>query len=807
LQPGEKLYGLGEQFGQFDYVAVGFDPNLDRRTGYEFRLSAAGVQGDSYLYNDDQDDRAWNAVWESAVTRDSLGWTAEFRIPLSQIRYERSDTARAWGFNVRRRRLASNEETHFALVSRLQQGVVSQFGRLEGIRIPAASRRVEMLPYVLSQGHVGPAEEGDPFFDGSSGSVRMGTDFKVGIGGNFTLDGTVNPDFGQVEADPAVINLSAFETFFDERRPFFVEDARIFDFTLSGRQNRLFYSRRIGREPQGEAPADADFTDIPTNTTILGAAKVSGRTEGGLSVGALGALTQEERGEAFFTDSQDRREFLVEPRTGYGVLRLQQDFNEGASSIGGIVTGMHRNLPGDGSFDYLTSEAYSGGIDFEFQWDDREWNLNGFVSGSHVRGDSTAMIRIQRSSGHYFQRPDAPYVSLDSTATSMSGAEWRVQLDRQRGNWTGGVWAAQVTPGFEINDLGFSQNLQRLDGGARVGYRDIEPGEYLRSWNVNAFMFHNFSHDILKENIGSWSDWGEAHMAGTFRTETRLEFPNYWQLNLGLGYGPESVSRTATRGGPKMIESAGVEMSARLETDSRKRVSFRPDISYRDGDLGENSRLQTGMTMEVRPSSSVEIRVEPQVSWTTDEAQYVATTDAVPYEPTFGRRYLFGKLDRRELSMETRVNWSFSPTLTLEVFAQPLISSGDYVEYRQLTEPGTYDFLHFDEGRVSESGGVVSCVGGATCEGPDHERYVDFDGDGRSDYSFRDRDFNIRSLIGNAVLRWEFRPGSRLFFVWQRQQRTRADVGDFDLGRDASSLFGARSDDVFIIKMDYWLDF
>ncbi|MDX1568700.1 MAG: DUF5916 domain-containing protein, partial [Longimicrobiales bacterium] len=278
-----------DQFGQFDYVAVGFDPNLDRRTGYEFRLSAAGVQGDSYFYNDDQNDRAWDAVWESGVTRDSLGWTAEFRIPLSQIRYEPSDTARAWGFNVRRRRLASNEETHFALVSRLQQGVVSQFGRLDGVRIPEASRRLEMLPYVLSQGHVGPAEEGDPFFDGTSGTVRLGTDFKVGIGGNFTLDGTINPDFGQVEADPAVINLSAFETFFDERRPFFVEDARIFDFTLSGRQNRLFYSRRIGREPQGDVPADADFTDVPTNTTILGAAKVSGRTEGGLSVGALAA--------------------------------------------------------------------------------------------------------------------------------------------------------------------------------------------------------------------------------------------------------------------------------------------------------------------------------------------------------------------------------------------------------------------------------------------------------------------------------------------------------------------------------------
>ena len=791
--------------GQFDFIEVGFDPNLDQRTGYSFQVSAAGVQSDSYLYEDRRRDDAWDAVWESAVARDSLGWTAELRIPLSQIRYEPADSAQTWGVNFRRERLASNEETHYSLVSRLQEGVVSQFGRLHDVRIPEAARRLEFLPYAVGRAHTGPAEEGDPFFDGNEADARIGTDFKMGIGGNFTLDATVNPDFGQVEADPAVINLTAFETFFEERRPFFVEDARIFDFNLSGGRNSLFYSRRLGRTPHGRAPRDAEFSEIPDNTTILGAAKLSGRTEGGLSVGALAAATGREHGRAYFPDTGQTREFLVEPPAQYGVFRLQQDFNDGASQIGGIVTGMRRSLPADGSFDHLTSEAFNGGVDFELQWNDREWALFGFMAGSHVRGDTTALIELQESSTHYFQRPDAPYVEMDSTATSMSGAEWRLQFERRRGDWTGAVWAAEVTPGFEINDLGFSQVQERLDGGASIGYRDITPGEHLRSWNVRAFTFQNWSHDVLKAGVGTFQNWQDAHLRGTIQTRGEVEFLNYWQVDANFGYGPQSMSRTATRGGPVMVEPANFNFGMGLRSDRRDPFNFRPNVRYRWDILGSGREFRAGINMEIRPTNGLEIRLDPTVTVQTDPAQYVATTDVLPYAPTFDRRYLFGKLERREFSMETRVDWAFSPTLTLQVFAQPFLSAGDYVQYRQLAEPGTFRFDEFEEGQVVESGGEVRCVGGRTCEDGQDVRYIDFDGDGTTDYTFDDEDFNFRSLIGNAVLRWEFRPGSRIFLVWQRQQRSRVALGDFSFDRDASALFDAPADDVFILKVDYWI--
>jgi hypothetical protein len=359
--------------GRSDYFEVMIDPNLDQLTAYRFRVTAGGVQTDRYLYEDDREDSAWDAVYESPVTVDENGWTAEFRIPLSQIRYETADTAQTWGIQFGRRRATDNELTRFSFVSKLRPGRVSQFGRVTGLVLESTPRRFEALPYIVTQSHRGVAEAGDPFFDGSDTDARVGLDMSYGLGTAFTLDATINPDFGQVEADPAVVNLTAFETFFREQRPFFVEDARVFDYSLSGGQNSLFYSRRIGRSPHGGDSGGADFEDVPSATSIRGAAKLTGRTNGGLSLGALVAVTEEEQGSAYFAAPDEFRPFSVEPRTTYGVVRAQQDFREGQSRVGGIATVASRSLPESGVFDYLPSGAYSAGVDFEHSWGNREW--------------------------------------------------------------------------------------------------------------------------------------------------------------------------------------------------------------------------------------------------------------------------------------------------------------------------------------------------------------------------------------------------------------------------------------------------
>ena len=786
LSIATQLTRRDEFFGPFDVFSVGLDPNLDGLTGYAFSVSAANVQSDQYLYEDDRRDNAWDAVWSSAVAIDELGWTAELRIPLSQIRYEASEELQTWGVTFSRMRTSSNERTSLPLVSRLRSGTVSQMGRMENILVARSARRLEALPYVVSSLHRGPSEPGDPFFDGSDASGRVGLDLSYGLGASFTLDATINPDFGQVEADPAVINLSAFETFFQERRPFFVEDARVFDFSLSGGRNQLFYSRRVGRAPHGRSPSDAAFSHIPENATIQGAAKLSGRTAGGISVGALFAMTGNERGEALYEDGS-RGDFLVEPRSQYGTVSVSRDFRGGASQIGVLGTGMRRELPGDSSFDWLPSSAFSGGVRFNHQWNDRDWAVFGYFSGSQVRGSEEAITRIQRSSIHYYQRPDATRLSPDPTATSISGRDWRLTIAKQNGeHWTGSVWAAEVSKGFEVNDIGFSTRSEVIDGGAAINYREIRPGRFLRSYNFGLRTFHNWSHEALDDmwSIGSWHD---ARTNGSYNASANVELLNYWRLNTQFQYRPQQMSRRQTRGGPMMVRPAGNSVNFNINSDGRKAVAFGMGLNVSDDWRGEGGAKRFFSWINIRPSDNVSIQLGPNYSTSRSGDQYVTATSTLPYDPTYGTRYIFADLEQREWAMETRLDWTFSPTLTLQLFAQPLIASGDYVLYKQLGAAETYDFIDLDPTFV------------------DGSQEVDFDADGSVDYSFTDRDFNVRSLIGNAVLRWEYRPGSTLFLVWQRSQAGRAAVGDFDFGRDLGALFDAPADNRFIVKVNYWL--
>jgi len=795
-----------DQQGSFDQFSIHLDPNLDGLTGYNFRVSAAGVQGDLYFYADDKMDGAWNAVWSSAVNVDDRGWTAEMRIPLSQIRYEASDDPQTWGINFHRLRIASNERSYYSLISRTRKGIVSQMGRVDNVQVSRPARRLEVLPYAVSSLERGPAADGDPFFDGSATGRRMGVDLSYGLGAAFTLDATINPDFGQVEADPAVINLSAFEVFFPEQRPFFVEDARNFDFGLSGGRNSLFYSRRIGRAPQGRAPGEVQFSDVPQNATILGAAKLAGRTSSGVSLGAMAAVTGNEFGQGLY-DTGGTDEFLVEPRTTFGVFSVGQDFNEGTTQIRGLGSYMTRDLPADGSFDWLTSNAFNAGMRFEHQWSDRDWALWGFFAGSHVRGSEEAMVRVQRSSTHFLQRPDATRFSVDEEATSLGGRDWRLQLEKRNGqHWTGSIWAAEVSDLFEVNDIGFSTNAERLDGGFRVGYREIQPGKYFQNYNFTLSSFHNWSHEALDD---TWSvdSWQKARTNGNYSLRVNAKLVNWWDVRGNIRYEPQKMSRRDTRGGPMMVGPAKFSWNAHVNTDWRQPLSVGLDYDHSADRIGRGGRRQIRANFNVRPSDNLSISFNPSYEVSKSGNQYVTATSTLRYEPTFGPRYIFSDLDRNTVSMETRLNWTFSPTLTLELFMQPLLSSGDYVAYKQLTASQTFDFTSFVPGLTDEQPGGILCSS-SICETTNESgvtyQNVDFDGDGQADYSFRDRDFNVRSLVGNAVLRWEYRPGSTIFFVWQRNQYASSQLGDFNFDRDFAALWGVPAENRFIVKVNYW---
>lgn len=799
-----------DQGGQYDYFTVMIDPNLDRQTGYLFRVGAAGNERDAFLFDDTNTDVDFDAVWDSDVHRDSSGWSVEIRIPLSQIQYEPSDSPQTWGVNFKRRRLASNSVSYFALVSRTVQGRVSQFGFLDGIDIEGRGRYVELEPFLAPEFLQAPSDPNNPFFDGTEFDVTsVGLDLSYGLSPGFTLDATFNPDFGQTEVDPAVVNLSVFETFFSEKRPFFIQEARIFDFPLQG-PSKLFFSRRIGRQDlQGRPPEGAEFVDTPDRNTILGASKITGRTDGGLSVGVLTAVTQEETGKAAFEGRSETVEFVAQPMTESGVVRLSQDLREGATQLGVIGTAINRELPGDGSLDFLTDEAFSFGTDFEHNWggtNERKWELSGRWAGTLVRGSEEAITQVQTNSQHFFQRPDADYLSVDSSATSMFGHQWRLRFRRQSADhWTWDVFVAEVTPDFAANDLGFNTVGERIDAVGRLRYQDVTPGDWFRQWSVRLFTFQSFRHSLVDDFLDAGA-WGRAHEKGKVSLDAEFEFVNNWELKGDIDVDPPILSDTETRGGPLMVSPAKYSFSLRMGTDPRETVFVEPsvDVTARGQDAGSSFEVDTDVTL--RPSPQWEIALEPSFSVRTDEAQFVASTEDVGYAPTFWERHLFATLKQKQVSVETRVEVAFTPDLSLQAFAQPLISANDFDEYKQLRRPETFDFIRFREGRATSIPNGVACRDGRTCV-QDGERFIDFQGDGSTDFSFRDQDFNFRSLVGQVVLRWEYMSGSTLFFVWREDRGSRAMTGDLDLGSDVRDLFQAGSEDRFIVKLQHFFDF
>ena len=786
------------------YFEFSLDPNFDRSTGYTFRVTAAGVQRDQYDYGDTRSEGSWDGIWESAVTIDDEGWIAEIRMPLSQLRFDPADGEQVWGVNFARRRIADNERTEWAFVPEGVHGNVSRWGRLEGLLLTEPRRYAEVVPYVLASGEMAPSTPGNPFFDGSDTSGRVGADIRYGLGSTFVLDVALNPDFGQVQVDPRVINLTAFETFFPERRPFFTRDDALFDFGLSGPQNNLFYSRRIGRSPQGGAPDGMDFASLPGETSILGAGKVTGRTPGGLSMGGLVAVTDRERGRGYVTETDEIFRFEVEPRTIYGTVRAEQEIREGQSRIGAILTATERDLPGNGDLDFLPRRASTGGMDFEHTWHDREWALEGFLAGTLVSGSNEAILRLQRSPNHYFQRPDQDFMPLDPEATELTGAEWRLQFARQGGrHWTGAVWAGQQTPGFEVNDLGFSTSTERLHSGMRLAYRQPQPGDIFQDYRFSFFTFHRWSNEV-REDLFSVSSWQDTHKAGRYTLGSNFTFRNWWSLGLDVGHSAEALNDVMTRGGPVMLEPAAWDVGFSLNTDRRDDVSYGVGLDYERGSRGAHT-FEADLSIDARPSDALSLSIGPSYRRSFDPAQYVTQFITADFEPTFGNRYLFGELSREQLSMDTSIDYVFSPSLSLQVFAQPLISSGRFDGFRQLAAARTFDFITFSEGESTSTTQGTNCVGGEFCrdEGRIH---LDYTGDGKVDTSFREQNFNVRSLRGTAALRWEYRPGSRIYLVWQQRRQSQELVGSFDFSRDARAIFDAPGEHVFMLKVDYWLD-
>ncbi len=769
-----------------DYVTVFLDSHHDHLTGASFQVSAAGSLGDATLYNDTDEDDTWDGVWDAKVTIDDEGWTAEMKIPFSQLRFTSGDQ-QVWGLNVERFIRRKNESDWWELVLKKESGRISRLGHLEGLDDVRPRPHLDLLPYTTARAEYIAARPGDPFNDGSRYFGSAGLDVKWGVTSSLTLDATVNPDFGQVEVDPAVVNLTAFETFYEEKRPFFTEGWNIFgNFGRSGSNsydgfNRadptLFYSRRIGRAPHGAA--SGEFVDQPNATTILGAAKVTGKTASGWSVGLVEAVTARET--ARVDNDGARSEVEVEPPTNYLIGRVKREVNNRAS-LGMMFTGVERSLAGSSLEGLLDRRAYALGADGHLFLDSRrDWVVHGLFAGSYVQGSAASMLRLQLNSARYFQRPDAPQVRLDPNRTSLSGWDGQLNLNKNSGDVTVNAALWGVSPGFEANDAGYFQTADRAGAHGVLVWRKPTPDRWTRS------------RSLVGAKFWTWNFNREIQADGYFASG-EVTLLNYWEIQGQFIAQTSSLNDRLTRGGPSVLAPAGRSVNLGIESDSRKPVGIAFNAGY-GGDTvgGFDSTLQIGL--DIRPSSSLTISTGPEVVRNHSTTQYVRTVADPLAEPTFGSRYVFGDIDQTEVSMTTRIDFIFTPKVSLQLYVQPLLSTGRFWNFKELARARTFDFLLYGRNGSTLSYDAASGVYTA-----------DPDGAGAApSFTFPDPDFNFKSLRVNAVFRWEWRLGSALYVVWTQQREDVGNPGDFAWRRDLSSLARAHSDNVFAVKWAYWL--
>lgn len=757
-------------FSNAEQFMISLDTYLDRRTAFSFSVTSAGVRSDTY-HPEDNEHRSqsqFDPVWAAAAQVDSAGWTAELRIPYSQLRFNAADE-QAWGLQIRRWTPALNETDYWVMVPTAETGFVSRFGTLRGLVGVAPPRHVEIMPYVAGDATAVTREPGDPFDQVFTN--RVGTDAKIGIGPNLTLDLTVNPDFGQVEADPAEVNLSAFETFFDERRPFFIEGNEL----LTGGGPDYYYSRRIGARPHGGA--SGDFVDGPDNTTIAGAAKLSGRLASGLSIGALASVTPRERARTFDLATSQFGEVAVEPPTGFGVVRLQQEFGRQQSTVGATLTGVRRGFGQDLDLrSLLHEEAYSGGADWRLRFRDGEYEVSGYTGFSHVRGSPAAIFATQQSSAHYFQRPDADYVTLDSTATSLSGYAVSIRADKNAGRRI--LWGAQVTarsPGFEINDLGRLRAADAVDFNADIQIRDTQPTKLFRNYRVGTVI------------RGGWN-FGGVRQSTRLSNNTRLTFHNFWNLNFGVTHEFRAQSDFLTRGGPSMGTASGWQFDGRLSNSYSAGTRWRVGGRYENDELG-GWRANAGGGITVRPIPAWQLSIDPSYTRSVDARQYITQLDG-GRPATYGRRYIFGFIERTTISGRVRVDYAFTPNLTIEGYAEPFAASGRYYALGELAAPRSRDLLTYGNdgttiARDAEGEFTVS--------------------DGGDTFTIANPDFNILSFRSNLVVRWEWLPGSTFFLVWQQNRSAFDDRGELARPGSLWEALRASGDNFFAIKATYWM--
>ena len=764
-----------------DWVKIVIDSYHDLRTAFSFGVNAAGVRVDEAVTDDSNWDNSWDPIWYVKTSIDDKGWTIETAIPFSQLRFGKQEEY-VWGLEIGRYLYRKAELSLWQFVSPTAAGFIDRIGELHGIRDIQPKKQRELVPYIATGRENYQPDAENPYADGVDYLFNMGLDGKVGITNDLTLDFTINPDFGQVEADPSEVNLTTFETKFSEKRPFFIEGKNILSLNLLNgggelSSDNLFYSRRIGKNPSYYPDLDDNqYIDWPDITTILGAFKLSGKTQKGWSIGILESITQKEVAE-IDTDGE-RRKLAVEPFSNYFVSRVQKDMNNTNTRLGGMITATNRNITEPELDDFMHRQAYSAGIDFSHQWKDKTYYINFTSAVSRVIGSTEAILETQTSAPHYFQRPDAKHLSVDSTLRHLDGYGGTFQIGKAgNGKWMYTFWVTWRSPGLNLNDVGYVNRNDIIQQVAWAGFRQREPFSIFRNFNLNFNQWHALSFGLERRYSG-----GNINGNWTFK--------NYWNMGFGIDRDQWSISTETLRGGPSLQYEGSYNFNYFIQTDQRKKIQlgYYPYFNLRDYKTARSQHHELSLRWQI--SDACNISFNPTYITRYDKIEYVATLDDI--DP---QRYIRGTIHQTTTNLTLRFNYNITPDFTIQFYAMPFISAGKYTDLKYITDANAKNFsdrfTFYEEEQLSYNA--------------DDEIYnVDENLDGEIDYTFDQPNFNVFDFNSNLVIRWEYRPGSTLYLVWSQNRNEYFYNGNFKLWDDTETLFmETYPRDVLLIKLSY----
>lgn len=761
-----------------DLTGIQFDTYNDNRTSFAFVVSAAGVKTDAIYTNDgDNENLEWDPIWFVKTNVTDKGWYAEMQIPISQLRFSSEDN-KSWGLQLARYIFRKDEFTIWKGFSRDKHGWVQHFGTLKGIENLNPKKQIEFVPYLVAGIDKDDISNENPFRNKIEPISKIGLDGKIGLSNDFILDFTINPDFGQIEADPSVVNLTAFEVFYDERRPFFIEGKSITDFSLGTDGARLFYSRRIGKSPSYHPDVSGDaFVDAPQNTNILGAIKITGKTKNGLSVGIIESLTSKEF--AHISENGVESKEMIEPLTNYFLARVQQDFNGGRSQFGGIITSTNRAIETD-NLNFLPNTAVSGGLNYKKYWKEKTYYFISRASFSHIVGSKNSISRLQTSARRFFQRPDADYVTFNDDRNTLSGTQMTVMAGKQGSSgWRFGINATYLSPEFAVNDLGYVRLTDKISQWSWGGYKTKKPFSVFRDVSINASQWSGY-------------DFGGRRMFSGADMTAEANFTNNWYFKHKAGHEFQDFNNFLMRGGGGIYTPGGNYFNTEIQTNSTKDIVLELTNNYYDYDEFKNG-YKFILELEMQPLNALSVDIEAEYSYEQNNMQYIDLIDIEDAD----NEYLFASIFRNTYSISINLNYNITPDFTLQYYAAPYISNGVYNGFKTVANPVAedyYDRFH----KYSEYSYWKNME--------NSELEIDDDNDGNVDYFVNNPDFNFKEFNSNLVLRWEYQPGSVFYLVWSQYRLHTDNIYEYRIARSYKNLFSTFPKDVFMLKFTYNID-